>query len=41
MEGFQTGDDKSSGQVQGVEGFWRGGDKSQIDATDLERQRGT
>ena len=33
--------DKSSGQVKGMEGFWTGGDKSQIDATGLERQGGT
>ena len=41
MEGFRTGDDKSSGQVWGVEGFWTGGDNSQIDATGLEHQGGT
>ena len=41
MEGFRTGDGKSLGQVYGVEGFWRGGDKSQIDATGLEHQGGT
>ena len=31
----------SSGQVQGVEGFWTGDDKSQIDITGLEHQGGT
>ena len=43
MEGFRIGGDKSCGQVQGVtgEGFWTGGDKSQIDATYLEHQGGT
>ena len=31
----------SSGWVYGVEGFWTGGNKSQIDATGLEHQGGT
>ena len=35
------GGDKSSGRVEGMVGFRRGGDKSQIDAAGLEHQDGT